>query len=243
MTTPTRPRPGPAPAGRDHLRRWPAAAGALALAWLAAGPTATAVLAAGAGACAARTRMRTAFAARRARAGQLPAALDRLSTALRSGASLPAAIAEAGAATPPPLGDELAAVARAADRGRPLVAVLDEWSATRDDRGTRLAATALVLAAAVGSAPARAVDGVAATLRERIDLAAERRALATQARTSALVLAAAPAAFALVLLTADRAAADFLLRHPTGWACLAAGGALDATGAWWMARLTRGDEA
>lgn len=223
-------------------RRWPIAAAALALAWLAAGPTAAAVLAVGAAGCAVQARLRAALAGRRQRTSQLPAALDRLSTALRAGASLPSAIAEAGADTPPPLGAELAALARAADRGRPLAAVLDEWSATHDDRGTRLAATSLVLAAAVGSAPARAVDGVATTLRERLDLAAERRALATQARTSALVLAAAPAAFALVLLTADRAAADFLLHHPTGWACLVAGVALDATGAWWMARLTRGDE-
>jgi tight adherence protein B len=223
-------------------RRWPLAAGALAIAWLAAGPTAAVVLAAVAAGCAARSRLRTTFAARRARATQLPAALDRLSTSLRSGASLPAALAEAAAATPRPLGDELATLARTADRGQSMAELLDAWSATHDDRGTRLAATALFLSTKVGSAPARAVDGVAETLRERIDLAAERRALATQARTSALVLAAAPAAFALLLLTADQAATDFLLHRPVGWACLLAGATLDATGAWWMARLTRGDE-
>ena len=118
--------------------------------------------------------------------------------------------------------------------------VLDDWSARYDDPATRLAATSLVLATVVGSTPARAVDGVAATVRERLDLAAERRALATQARTSALVLAVAPLAFAALLVAGDTAAAGFLLGQPAGWLCLAAGPALDVTGAFWMARLTRG---
>jgi tight adherence protein B len=230
------------PGARDRHKAWALAAGGLAITWLAAGTTAAVVLAAGATVWAAQSRVRSTLDTRRQRATQLPAALDRLSTSLRSGASLPSAIAEAAAATPPPLGAELAALAQAADRGRPLVEVLDEWSAREADRGTRLAATALVLASVVGSAPARAVDGVAATLRERLDLTAERRALSTQARTSALVLALAPLAFALVLLAGDKAAGDFLLGHPTGWACLTIGAILDATGAWWMARLTKGEE-
>ena len=91
--------------------------------------------------------------------------------------------------------------------------MLDEWSAAHDDPGTRLAATALVLATVVGSTPARAVDGVAATLRERLDLAAERRALAVQARTSALVLSVAPVGFAALLVVGDTAAAGVPARH------------------------------
>jgi tight adherence protein B len=151
------------------------------------------------------------------------------------------ALDEAGSAIDPPLGPELAAVARAAAHGLPLTEALDGWTAAHDDPGTRLAATALALATAVGSAPARAIDGVAATLRERLDLAAERRALATQARTSALVLSLAPLAFAALLVSADSAAADFLLGTPAGLVCLVAGVALDAAGMWWMVRLSRSD--
>jgi Flp pilus assembly protein TadB len=54
------------------------------------------------------------------------------------------------------------------------------------------------------------------------------------------VLSIAPAAFAVVLGLTDGAAARFLLRTPAGWLCLAVGLGLDAGGAWWMARLTRG---
>jgi tight adherence protein B len=176
--------------------------------------------------------------ARRRRA-QLPGALDRLAAALRGGASIPTALAAAGVTVAAPLGPELAALGREADGGRPTVDVLDEWARRHDDSGTRLAATALVLATTVGASPARAADGVAATLRERADLAAERRALGAQARMSALVLSAAPVGFALLLGMTDGAAATFLLGRPAGWACLAAGLGLDAAGALWMARLTR----
>jgi tight adherence protein B len=152
------------------------------------------------------------------------------------------ALAETGAAMPAPVGPELLALGRQANAGRAVADVLAEWSSRRDDAGSRLAATALTLATAVGGAPGHAVDGVAATLRERVDLADERRALASQARLSALVLAAAPVGFAALLGAADGRTASFLLRTPTGLVCLALGLALDAAGAWWMARLTRGTE-
>jgi tight adherence protein B len=176
----------------------------------------------------------------RRRRAQLPGALDRLAGALRGGASVPAALVTAGAEVASPLGPELAALGREADGGRPIVDVLDAWATRRDDAGTRLVATALVLATTVGAAPARAADGVAATLRERVDLADERRALGAQARMSAVVLSVAPIGFAALLGATDAAAARFLFDGPVGWACLAVGLSLDAAGAYWMARLTRG---
>lgn len=193
------------------------------------------------GALAARLWWQRNALARRARQrqAQMPEALERLAAALRSGSSLPQALTEAGRGTPEPLGPELAALARDAGRGRSLLDVLDGWAGRHDDHATRLAATALALAAGVGAAPARAVDGVAATLRERLELAGERRALATQARTSATVLSAAPVGFALLLGLTDGAASRFLLRTPQGWACLAAGVVLDGLGAIWMQRLTQ----
>jgi tight adherence protein B len=231
-----RSRPGsPSPAA------WAIGVGGLAAAGVVAGPTVALALAAVAGAVPAATRLRQRAADRHRRDHQMPAALDRLATALRSGSSLTQALGETGAALDPPLGPEVVALAVAAERGRPLRAVLDDWSTAHDDPATRLASTALVLATVVGSTPARAVDGVAATLRERLDMAAERRTLAVQARTSALVLSVAPVGFAALLVVGDTAAAGFLLGSPAGWACLAAGIALDAAGAWWMTRLSRSD--
>ena len=219
-----------------------AAAGVLVgvMAMLTAGPGVVLTVALVATVATAAHRWRARAAARAHRATQLPHALDDLAASLRSGASLPAALGEAGDALDAPLGPELAGLARAAARGRPVAEVLDEWSTRHGDPATRLAATAMLLATMVGSAPARAVDGVASTVRERLDLAAERRALGAQARASALVLSAAPVVFTVVLVAGDPSAAHFLLGTPGGWACLAAGLTLDAAGAWWMARLTRG---
>jgi tight adherence protein B len=217
------------------------AAAVLVAAWLAVGPgTAVALAALGIGAPVG-ARIRSARERRRSRDAQLPVALDRLAASLRSGASLTLALGDAGAALDPPLGPELTRVAGAAGRGVPLSEALDGWTAAHDDPGTRLAATALALATVVGSGPARALDGVATTVRERLDLAAERRALATQARTSSLVLSLAPPVFAALLVTADSAAARFLLGTPAGWACLGIGIALDAAGIWWMMRLSRSE--
>jgi tight adherence protein B len=214
----------------------------LAAVALTAGPKAVAALTTAAAAVLVYQHTQARASARRHRAAQLPPALETLATSLRTGASLPVALQEAGDTVDPPLGTELATVARAAAHGRPITEVLDEWSARHDDPGTRLAATALVLATVVGSTPAHAVDSVAATLRERLDLAAERRALGAQARASALVLALAPAAFATLLIMGDTPAAHFLLGSPAGWICLVIGLTFDAAGAWWMSRLTRGPQ-
>ena len=213
----------------------------LVTAWFAVGPPAVAGLAIAAVAGPARAHLRRRAAVRSRREAQLPAALDRLAASLRSGSSLTMALGEVGGSFDAPIGPELAALARETSHGRPVREVLDRWSAAHDDPGTRLAAAALVLATVVGSAPARAIDGVAATVRERLDLAAERRALAAQARASALVLSLAPVGFAAVLVVGDTAAADFLLGTSAGWVCLAVGVGLDAAGAWWMARLSRSD--
>jgi tight adherence protein B len=215
--------------------------GTVALLWL--GPLVVAVIGAGTACGVVTWRRRAVALVERRRSAQLPEALERMAAALRTGSSLPQALAESARGTAMPLGDELVGLAQQAGRGRPVLAVLDGWTERHPDRGTRLAAVALALATGVGAAPARALDGVAATLRERFELAAERHALAAQARASAVVLSAAPLAFAALLTLTDPAASHFLLGTPSGWLCVSLGLGLDAAGTVWMARLTRGGEA
>jgi tight adherence protein B len=174
----------------------------------------------------------------RRRTAQLPEALDAVAAGLRGGLALPAAIAGA-ASVGPPLGDELAGIARAVEAGRPLTEAVARWQAGAGDPHTALAGAALTVAAGVGGPGARAVDGAAASLRDRIGNDAETAALATQGRASAAVLTLAPLAFALLLSSLDPAAGRFLLGTPVGWVCITVGLGLDAVGAWWMARLVR----
>ena len=169
----------------------------------------------------------------------LPLAVEAVAAALRSGASVRQAVAAAAGATGGTLGDDLAGVALATERGAGVVAALEGWAARRPLPGVRLVVAALCLGAETGGATAQAVDAVAATLRQRLAAQAEARALATQARMSAVVIAAAPVAFCALSAATDRRSAAFLLRTPAGLGLLAAGLALDGAGALWMSRLTR----
>lgn len=173
---------------------------------------------------------------------ELPAVMDAIARGLRSGGSLRQALAEAAQASgrgTGALSDDLAAVSRACDHGATVVAALEHWSTRRPSPCVRLAVAALCLGAETGGAGARAVDGVAATLRGRLAGLAEARALATQARASAVVIAVAPVAFCALASATDDRTASFLLGSPAGLVMLCTGLALDAAGALWMARLTR----
>ena len=169
----------------------------------------------------------------------LPAALEAAARSLRSGASLRLAIAEAAVATPGQLGRELAEVARQVAHGATLVVALEALAARRPVPGVRLAVAALCLAAETGGAQARAVDGVAATLRDRLGITAEVRALSSQARVSAMVIGLAPLVFAGFAVTTDPRTGRFLFHTPAGLALLAVGVSLDGLGWLWMQRLAR----
>lgn len=174
----------------------------------------------------------------RRRTRQLPDALDAVATGLRGGLGLAAAV-DGAAAVGPPLGPELSSIGHAVRSGRPLDDALGRWRADHPDPATSLAGAALGVAAAVGGPGARAVDGAAASLRDRLAAEAEADALATQAKASAILLTAAPLVFAALLSTLDPAAGRFLLGTPVGWICVTAGLALDVAGAAWMSALVR----
>jgi tight adherence protein B len=167
----------------------------------------------------------------------LPETLEAMARSLRSGSSLRVAITEVSASTPAPLGEGLAELADAAGRGRPLTAAIERWSSTAPGDGVPLAAAALGLAAELGGAAARSLDGVAGTLRDRNGVRREVRALSAQARASAVVISTAPIAFLAVVALADPSAIAFLVGSPVGMACLASGLGLDFAGAWWMRRI------
>jgi len=167
----------------------------------------------------------------------LPGVLEAAARSLRSGASLRVALAEASITAHPRVRDGLAVAVRAAERGVPLVDAIDTWAASLPGEGARLAGAALALAAELGGAAARSLDAVAATLRERNAVRREVRALSSQARASALVIALAPAGFGLLAASVDPRTTQFLFRTGAGTVCLLVGVALDGAGAVWLHRL------
>jgi len=171
---------------------------------------------------------------------QLADLLERIGSGLRAGLALGPAFVAAAEGSPEPLGAELAPMGQALRRGAALGEELDRWATgvgTSPD--VRLVATALDLSREAGGATSRAVDRVAATLRERRELRAEALSLATQARASAGVLAIAPLLFTGLVATIEPGAAAVLVTTPLGAACLVLGLTLQALGAAWMARIVR----
>jgi tight adherence protein B len=173
------------------------------------------------------------------RDAQLPELLDRLAASLRGGESASAALVALDGSLPEPLATELRPVVEALRHGAGIQVALAGWaSSPTSSAEVRLVAAALSLGTGVGGEVARAVDRTAATLRERQELRGEVRALATQARASAAVLALAPLAFAGLVATIEPAATTFLVASPVGWACLGGGLVLELVGAVWMSRIT-----
>ncbi len=183
---------------------------------------------------------------------QLPAALESIARSLRTGASVRQAIAEAAAGATQPgvdpgrhrrgrgrLQAELALVAEQAGHGAGLVEALEALATRRPSSGVRLAVAALCLGVDTGGAQARAVDGVAATMRERLAVEAEVRALSSQARISALVIGVAPLGFGAFAAATDPRTSEFLLHTPVGLTLVCVGLLLDGVGWLWMQRLCR----
>lgn len=205
------------------------------------GPAAGAVAAV---ACAAAAVL--VVASRRGGAGRLieqalPDALEGVARAMRSGATTSQALGEVASSTPGRLGEELRRTMGEVAGGSGLEQSLLVLQARRPEPGVQLAVAAVLLGAEAGGAHARALDGVAASVRAQLGVAGEVRALGSQARLSGLVIAVAPLGFAALTVGTDRTSASFLLRTPIGLSCLVIGLALDAAGAWWMHRLAQVD--
>lgn len=163
---------------------------------------------------------------------RIPDALDRVVRQLRSGATLPLALSSVGEDDP-----VFARISAELRQGRSLSDTVEDWRQEDELPNRQLTATALNLASKTGGASARVLDGVAASLRERVALEREVAALSSQARASAIVLVVAPVVFAAAASMVDGRILDLLLGEPIGWACLGLGLGLDALGAVWMTRL------
>ena len=168
-------------------------------------------------------------------ADAIPQALELTARALRSGASVLTAL-DGVAAELPETG--LRPVVSRVRGGLSLSDALDGWVADTPDR--RAAAAVLVLGHTSGAAMAASLDRAASSLRQRQALGDEIRALTSQTRTSGMVVAAAPAGFAVIVTLVDPDAMSGLLATPVGLMSLVVGLALEGLGLWWMARLSRG---
>jgi|GEM_PF-720435 len=165
----------------------------------------------------------------------IPEFLDAIVRRLRSGASLPLALIDAGGRS---YDADTHVLAEQLRNGRPLVPVIENWRTATSLPNRRLAAVAIELASSGGGSSAGVLDGVAESLRDRVALEREVAALSSQARASAVVLVLAPFGFAFFAAAIDPNILG-VFTTPFGIACVTVGVALDVLGALWMNRLIR----
>jgi tight adherence protein B len=164
----------------------------------------------------------------------LPGLVDELVRSLQSGATLSGALVEA-ASVLGPLSEDLSSVADDLDSGAQVGVALGRWEERRP--GTRVGqlVAAVGLALTTGGEPARLLGLVAESIRDELEVDEEARALATQARASAGVVALAPVGFAVFVAPVRSGG---FLGSGAGIAVVVVGLVLDAIGLWWMWRLT-----
>ena len=150
----------------------------------------------------------------------------------------PAAV-ERLAGDPGAVGPDLASVHVRTQLGLPLDDALAGWPPEHDVPGVRAAAGALSVAAAMGGRAAEAIDGLAASLRHRLDAIAEAHALSAQARLSAVVVGAAPLGYLAFSAMVDPRAVTALIDTGVGRVCLSVGLAWKVLAAIWIRRILR----
>ncbi|MDQ1431531.1 MAG: tight adherence protein [Actinomycetota bacterium] len=168
----------------------------------------------------------------------LPAALEQVAAELRGGGTVAAAVERlsggAGA-----VAHDFTRVHVRTQLGLPLADALAGWPIEHDVPGVRAAAGALAVAAAMGGRAAEAIDGLAASLRHRLDAAAEAHALSAQARLSAVVVGTAPLGYLAFSSLVDPRSVTVLVATGVGRVCLVVGLGLEALAALWIRRIVR----
>jgi tight adherence protein B len=176
-------------------------------------------------------------------AAAVPDTLEQIASELRAGGTVATALTSIAGGGGVLAGD----VTRIGTRvrlGAGLSDALRSWARERRAVGVEVAAGALALSAAVGGPAADALDGVASSLRARLSVIAEARALSAQARYSGWVIALAPIGYLVVTAAVDSRSVHVLVGTGAGRACVVLGIGLELLGAIWMRAIVRaGDSA
>ena len=175
-------------------------------------------------------------------AAAIPDALERVGAELRVGGTVPTALS-ALAREDGPLAADFARIETRVGLGASLPAALEAWARERSVLGVDAAAGALALSVSVGGRAAGALDGLASSLRDRLAVAAELRALSAQARYSAWVIGVGPIGYLLATSAIDPRSLHSLLGTDVGRTCALIGIGLEGLGALWMRAILRGGDA
>ncbi|EEG78394.1 type II secretion system F family protein [Dethiobacter alkaliphilus] len=147
---------------------------------------------------------------------QLPEALNIISSGLRAGYSFPQAMAVVGREMDAPIADEFNRVLRDNRLGKSMDDALLEMTARTDNEDLDLVVTSLLIQRQVGGNMAEVLNKIEHTIRERMRIKGEIRALTAQQRMSAVIIVLLPIAVALLLLVINPEYMLTLVTEPIG---------------------------
>jgi tight adherence protein B len=182
-----------------------------------------------------RNRSRRAQAGRRDE--QLADAIAAITAAVRSGMSVPQAIAYAARESEVPIADDLTWLVADLEVGVPLADAVDAWADRSDSPDAQLVAGALDLHRRSGGDLPVVLDQVTATIRERVAVGREVRALTAQARLSGWILGVLPIGFFCFLWLTSRRDIQGALATPAGLGSVILGLTLEAGAFVWIRSL------
>jgi tight adherence protein B len=168
---------------------------------------------------------------------QLADAVGAVVSALRAGMSLPQAIRYAADESAAPLQQELTELVDAVDVGVPLGDAIEAWAEHVGTEDARLVASTMELHRRVGGDLPVVLEQVAASVRERVAVAKEVRALTAQARLSGGILGALPIGFFGFLWLTSRSEMQAALASPAGLGVVVFGLVLDGLAFLWIRKL------
>ena len=168
---------------------------------------------------------------------QLPGALLALASALRAGVAVSTALRHIVDHSQTPLAQEFALMLREQRLGVTFDAALRNLGTRVPSEATALVVAALRVASHTGGNLAETLDGIARTLRERLQLQGKVRALTAQGRLQAWIVGALPLLLMAVLDGMEPQAMAVLWHTPAGWAVLAAVAILETAGVLMIRRI------
>jgi tight adherence protein B len=172
---------------------------------------------------------------------QLPDALLMMAGALRAGASFPIALESTVAETSAPISQELELLMREIRLGIDLDIAMRNVETRIPVPDFLMVTAAVTITREVGGNLAEALESVARTLQQKLQMEGKIRALTSQGRMQGIVMTCLPLFLMAVLRFMEPVAMAPLFSEPVGWGTLAVVAVMEFLGYQSISRITRID--
>lgn len=151
---------------------------------------------------------------------QLGDILNMLISGIRAGYSILQAMEAVSKEMGPPASEEFARVVREVQLGIPMGQALDNLLRRVPSDDLDMTITAIKVQQEVGGNLAEVLDNISFTIRERVRIKGEIRALTAQARISAYLISLLPVGVAILVYLINPGFMGKMFTHPCGWIML-----------------------